>query len=725
MQSLGATVGLKVASRTQAPVFVAAGGAATVAAKPVVSAPTIAVADQSKAAQAAVTQPALTMRLQDLKMIEPEVAGKISAMPFVAPDGVARSQLTSPILQGELTDSAVLEDPKDPAKKYFLMGYAVSEESTTSGRRFAVRMLAKAQGWELSLTLNKLAPDVVVRANPGIQELTHGISLLLRYKQRINGVMATFGEMPFTSTTVEGGTVRASMTIENLPKRDEIYEALTDKDFEATLVVRRAARVAVLAPQPPQNDIPTGIYYIQAPAAMRLAEKGISIQDITKPAPAPPPTPLYRETDRVVDLPLRFTFDGTLHGYIFEGLGTIVPGASSGLQRRQISWKGRSHSYYQDDRSRNIIYYLPDTFKIARRPDAPHRPLILASFNAKDGVRENMEVAVTYCAVPVVNRERLTAALPAIKALVPPEILATVPIQLEPLLPDPAQIRLKLAFPGSDTSAGPFEKREQAAVDLRAGIVDKLIGLSLDEFRGLFDAMFSEGQLMFTGGVAFQFGDIGEEIPFQLRIYDTAEPLVSWTQAVDGDATSIVLTNPIESILRVRHVDAIAVDAAGPGVHPLELVGGTLPLDIPPSGTARFRLPRGAGLTTVDLDLSDVQAVPSKDAIFNLILDPSTRAEFLRPITVVTFAETFAAAPDAPRHQVMLVVVDFDDGTTVKLTPTQLEVPVRVPVPVVGFVLGTEMRQIYRYKVTVVRLDGVTSDAEWKTGESGILPVIL
>ena len=189
----------------------------------------------------------------------------------------------------------------------------------------------------------------------------------------------------------------------------------------------------------------------------------------------------------------------------------------------------------------------------------------------------------------------------------PPEILATAPLQLEPLLPDPAQVRLKLAVPGSDVAAGPFTERKGAAVDLRAGIVDALTQLTLDEFRGLFEAMFSEGQLLFTGSVSFQLGNVGEEIPFQLRIYDTAQPLASWTQSTSGDTTTVTVTNPIESTLRIRRVSGTVVDGAGPASRPLDPIDGALPIDIPPSGTARFRLSGDAGKTLAGLDLSDMQ----------------------------------------------------------------------------------------------------------------------
>jgi hypothetical protein len=471
-------------------------------------------------------------------------------------------------------------------------------------------------------------------------------------------------------------------------------------------------------------------------ANIRIADGGVFARpEVVKPArpelvkpvrpspppPPPPPAPRYRETERVVDQRLRFTFDPALHGYVFEGIGTIVPGASRGLQRTQVTWNGRPHSYYQHDRSRNVFYYLPDTFKIARRPDAPHRPLVSVRFDAQDGTREALSVTVTYCAVPVVRRERLLEALPTLRGMVPPEILATAPLQLEPLLADSA-LRLRLSLPGVDAAHGPFAERPGAAADMRAGIVDAVSGLSLDQFRGVFDAMLSQGQLLFTGDVSFQSGGIVEEIPFQLRLHDTAEPRVRWTVA--PDRTTVTITNTIESPLEVRRLMAVLGDGAASAMQPLEPAEGALPLEIPPGGAGRFRIP--AGQTLAEIDLSDVDTLPAKDVVFNLLLDPTTRPEYRRPIKVKVFPPTFAAPADDPARQVLAIFVDFEDGTTVELSPTQLEVPVDVPVPVLGFVLGTESRQTYRYKVTVVRLNGPATDAEWRTGESGILvpPVV-
>ena len=142
------------------------------------------------------------------------------------------------------------------------------------------------------------------------------------------------------------------------------------------------------------------------------------------PESQPPAAPRFRQTDRVLDLQLPFTFDPALHRYVYEGIGAVSPGVSQGLVRRQIAWKGGSHVYYQDDGQRNVFYYLPDTFKIARRPVAPHKTDPWRQLRIRSGCRDKIEVTFSYCAVPVVNKSRLSAVLSQVKALVPGEVLA-------------------------------------------------------------------------------------------------------------------------------------------------------------------------------------------------------------------------------------------------------------------------------------------------------------
>ena len=195
-------------------------------------------------------------------------------------------------------------------------------------------------------------------------------------------------------------------------------------------------------------------------------------------------------------------------------------------------------------------------------------------------------------------------------------------IVFEPLLPDPAKVKLKLAYPGAATSDGPFAIRPAALVDLRAGIVDAL-QLSIVQFEELFDAMFAFGSLHFTGAVAFDMGGTGEEIPFQLRLHDTAEPFARWTHQAIGGHTEVSVTNDIESVFRVHQLDAIVGGDTGPTVVPLAPVEGSYPVAIAPATTARFHVAGSASGTPADIDLSDIEMIPDRRLIAEIIVDPS------------------------------------------------------------------------------------------------------
>jgi hypothetical protein len=719
----------RVATRTQPPPLVST--ATRVATPPVVATMTIATAPSPATLHAA-----LAPQTRDLVAIDPVIASRIVLMPGRLSLGVPRDQVTVPIASStEVSDTSVFEDPHDASKKYFVMGYRLGEESTTRGQQFAVHMTAKDSAWELSLQLDTRAPEAIVQANPGAQPIKQDVALLLQYRQRVNGQPSAIAETAFTAVAATDSGLRGTLSIPSLAKRDEIYHALTDPELNCVVIVRRVIQIAVPAPPvatapPPPKPTPAPrapggvrVSPMRAaavrPAVWRGAVLATGVTTTATAQPAAPPT-LYRTISRALDLNVPFTFDPALNRSIFEGIGAAVPGASQGLLRKQIAWKGQPYVFYQDDGARNLFYYLPDTFKIARRPSAPHEPILSVRFESPDGAKERVSASCTYCAVPVVNRERLAAALPSLEALVPADVLAAGGgIELEPLLPDPSSIVVKLAYPGSTTAEGPFAARPQATVDLRAGIVDALT-LTLDQFRAAYEALFSTGQLLFSGVVAFDMGGVGEQIPFQLRMHDTAEPFATWTQSPEGADIIVSLKNEIESPLHVRSIDGVLARGEDVTVEPLA-AATAYPVDIAPAQSAQFRLPAATGATLSDLDLSDVASVPDKDAIYDLILDPSTPPVYLRQIQVETFKPTFDAPAGAPQSQVMAIVVDFESGDTVELRAEQLTAEVDLPVPLAGFVLGKVEDLSYRYKVTVVRLSGVTADEDWRTGQSGRL----
>jgi len=221
--------------------------------------------------------------------------------------------------------------------------------------------------------------------------------------------------------------------------------------------------------------------------------------------------------------------------------------------------------------------------------------------------------------------------------------------------------------------------------------------------------------------VEFDLGGTGEQIPFQLRFQSLAEPFARWTQAAAGEDLVVRLANEIESPLRVLQLEAIVRQDGHLTVKPLTPEGGAYPVAVDPAKTSDFRLPQAGGMTLTEIDFSDVECQPDREAIYQLLLDPSTLPAYLREIKVKTFKPVFQEQPANPQTQVMSIVVDFQGGASVELTAEQLEAGVKVPVPLAGFIIGNEESLDYRYRVTIARLGGVTADTEWRTGQSGIL----
>ena len=120
--------------------------------------------------------------------------------------------------------------------------------------------------------------------------------------------------------------------------------------------------------------------------------------------------------------------------------------------------------------------------------------------------------------------------------------------------------------------------------------------------------------------------------------------------------------------------------------------------------------------------MSGAATQPDKNAIWDAILDPSTPATYTKDITVKTFAAIFDP-PANPADKLQEIVVDFENGPTAELTPVQLESSVKLTQPLANYILEKGDLSQYRYKLTFVKLTSQTHDADWRTGDSGLLIV--
>lgn len=368
--------------------------------------------------------------------------------------------------------------------------------------------------------------------------------------------------------------------------------------------------------------------------------------------------PLFHEVTRVVAQPLSpqpFVFPQTLYPYIYQGI-TASTGQTLEPRRWTFKWQDQDHSYYQDPVRADIIYYLPDAFKLVRRPESPHYPMVSISFIPADKP-EDTRVTIAYWAFPVVENERLNAAAQALNAA---GVLGNLLFQS--MIADNPRLFLKL--PQSDGSV----KRQEfpdIPVELRTGFSDFLT-LPMQAFLSIYEALFSKLTQVFQGDVQVDFSgnQPAEIVPFQAHMGDLVGEILDYQQTVDAvtGRVQVTLTNAIESPIQIdRLVTTFDKDGTQvPGVAsdlspalPVKLKAGeSLICVIAPSEPIE-----PDALTSLKFDLSHLKVVPDRDAIFTAMLSPDSPASYSRFIRVDVRKAVFG-------DRIADINIDFQKGGT-------------------------------------------------------------
>lgn len=721
-------------------------------------------------------RPLLTQPISFARFIDPNFAINIinNRTPV---DGVPREQIKAPIAPADnVTDEMIFEDPADPSKKFYIPRYRVMTETVAGQQRYQISLQKSGQEWALTIRLQRFRAPAIANVAPEATVMDHRIAIILKHNQLAGGHAVAQEELEFKEKTVEADGIRAVLRGNTLPELDLIYQTLTDPNYGATVIVRNWVTVGVpvpaqqqptpqaggikVGPPPPRVGAPPALReaavirdHRREAAVIRDHRRGanasvdapgrrvprpresrvrvrpaVEVQPTPPPPPPPPQTPLFRQVDRVIDhniSPSPFVFPPALHGYIF---GTIspTPGGQFDLVRHQVPWKGQMHSYYQNPIRSYQFYYLPDSFKVARRPKPPYEPVISVRFAATEASFDKVQVAMDYIALPFVDANRLEAAVQTLKTkisgTVPPDVNG---LSYEPLLNPADKTHLRVAIPRGDASSA-FDERKDALVDLRSGIHDSL-SLMMPQFQAVYDAMFGSSNILLSGTVTMDLGGDQESIPFAARLNDLVGQVFEYReQWSKEEGLKATFRNAIESPVQIRRLSAILTRNLERFPATIQGLNLTDPIRVEPNAEISFQVVptspiTGEGAVTAKYDLDGVEVLPDKEAVWNLVLDPSTPGVFIRPLKVKTHKQRFDAPADKPDNQIMSLVVDFEDGNSVELNAENLEEEVGLRVPVGDFVLRkTDARQ-YRYKVRVIRLSGITADQDWRTDDTGIL----
>ncbi|NER83743.1 MAG: hypothetical protein F6K42_30205, partial [Leptolyngbya sp. SIO1D8] len=413
-----------------------------------------------------------------------------------------------------------------------------------------------------------------------------------------------------------------------------------------------------------------------------------------------------------------FVFPPDLYRYVFAGI-TGNPQQTFKPDLRQVSWQGQFYSYYQDPAHRQLFYYLPDSFKLVRRPEAPHHPMMSIQFIPTGDANEDTLAVVEYWAFPALELKRLEESANELKKFVP-NLDAEGTIEFQPLLAGEAQLTMHL--PQADGSQL-NQARPEVMVDLRTGFRDSLT-LSLKDFQRFYDAIFGGSSVLFQGAVNVTLPDRSAEvIPFTVQMDDLVGDLLSYEEVrmPDSDSIQATLINAIESPLQINHLPVILYQDGQRIPAQVEGLDLPSPIILKPGESIRFTvkpataLPKPAAEFPIEVlfELDQVQVVPDKEAIWDAILRPDTPAEYQRAITVKTFKEVFG-------NRLTVISIDFRQGGTVDFiqsaTSEKLESEVAVVTPIRNLVLRTADQGAYDYRVLVIRNDGQKfEDADWRT----------
>lgn len=437
--------------------------------------------------------------------------------------------------------------------------------------------------------------------------------------------------------------------------------------------------------------------------------------------------PVTRGLDSIAD-PHPLFLNLQANRYVFEGdapTGTVGPGLIPRLA-----------AYWQDAADPRLFYFLPDEFRLARRPSSPFYPLMSVKVAPGAQSMDAVSMTIEFVATPFVDPARLDAARrelakfvstspggPALAAAdsgIDASTLATTAAQLrfEPL---PVQrARLFLALPRAGVTSSGFVERPDAQINVDSALFCAET-MPLADFQAVYDALFGGSLTLMRGEVRVELGgDLQHAIPFVARFDRMNGDLVDVRLGADPDpqARSVTLVNAIESAIELNVITAqfqgalrtIPADLTGLAAGAATRVepGAALALRM----TAREPLPPDQAFEPT-LRLVDATVKPEAGQVWQAVFDATTSPDLGRTIRVKGFAAMFEPPPGRPDDAAVAVVVEFDGGVAVELGPSKLEAEARIRQSVADLVLRRDATSAYRYRCRVIRRSGQVLSPDW------------
>ena len=646
------------------------------------------------------------------------------------------------------TGETLFEEPRDPTKKHYLPAYSIA---TTPDGRSEILLQPIGKAFQLIVQLSETTTAVVSKSNVRIDAPTRYMLTAV--------VQDQFKTFDFGQVQ-DQGMLKLTLPIPDRPTMEGIFQAISDPEAHAKLILRRTVSLAVLGPIRPGNPAVAARAAVPAFPGRPAIHSGRIVLPAVAPRPAIPAVAARPATATLqlyvlnsvatIDTIIPFTFSKELDHYIFAQVETGPGSAQAPWTIVRIPWKQGTYPYYQRLTQPDQFLFLPDAFKIARNPLAHGSPMLTVQSNGQTA--DDVTLTLSYVAQPVWSQQRIDAAAAWLK-------LQQSSANPELALFDASNTALSLKLPAQDASAAPALVPQPAAqIQIAAGVKGS-VSMKLGQFQQIYDALFDQVSDLFTGQVmvtvAQDAGPDVQVVPFTARAADFVGEIFQTTTSFGPIANQLtcVVRNAIESPI---HVDSLPAGLTRAGVTILdavEQIAPALPVDLvrempvtPASAgtapvtslTVTLQLPAGQtadGSTSVFFDYSGTSVKPDAKAIWQAIMKNQVVGPVARPVTVKLLANvlappavTLAKAPSTSTTQaapanapaplsedaVLAVQVEFEgqnktanfENGEVADASGFLNQVVSLAVPIEQYVLHEGDTGTYRYRVNLITPHG-------------------
>jgi hypothetical protein len=574
----------------------------------------------------------------------------------------------SPVEQ--ITDSVLFEDVKDHAKQLYLPRFRLATQTVSGDSQYRVRLVKEGSGANLVVYLEKYPAPELGDAARKAQEIAFQTKVVLRYElpaRPNSGRSDVYKELIFQDLTSEKDGLKAVLHLRDLQERDELAYALESTSYHAKLLVQRTLKAATR----PQGEIARKKTDIDGITnrIQSMIQSDSRCRNINKARW----NTMVAENDINVLTQSETTAHRDCLTYYLQDpaivkLRTDRNNLHGQLYKLQGEW--RSLSATLDD----VVPKQPFTFDRQRHsyvftgivPNPDNKPQLVR----KQAPFENRY----YSYFRAADRNDLWYYVPDRFVLGKKKN------------GDPA---LSVEFKGAEDN-----QKADLEYDAVPDTQSERLKAAEETLRPTAATKITFEPLLVTGAqVWLRLPGEGSDGPFQKR-----------------EGASVDLRNGVKDRLSLSLPAFQEIYAALFGTSTL-LTGE---VRFAPDGTIQEAIPvelRVAGLT--------------QEELLGKVLSQTVMATYQKTIDV-------KADPSVFRNGVRSLVVDFRESNSVELEPEtcrgegsqkKCAVKVAVRLPVRDFILNTENKGEYHYRVTAVREQGGNTETAWKTASATILYV--